>query len=245
MLTEFFTSMPGILLIVVGGWVVIGGIVVIATTTQNRRMAALAEEAASRGWTYERERQGRRTTVTLSGETEGVRWRIDAVYVRSSSSSGSSTSFTRWTTEAVTLPNEAVFVGPPFLGKVPDSFDMTNPLVKFGVRMTLRSLLEDNPGDLSVFDRIYMVRAGTDSFNERYSVMATDEGQAREFVQAVESPLLDWALGHKKNELPTSMYWGHGLLVKFNDRYLDMAHFDPIVQLGARLAEAVEGDQGW
>lgn len=243
MLADFFSSGAGIVLLVVGGWIVIGGIVVIATTAQNRRLAALAEEAASRGWAYQREKRGRRTIISLTGETEGVRWQIDAVHVSSSSSSGSSTTFTRWTTAAVTLPNEAVFIGPPMLGKMPDSFDMSNPLVKFGVRMTLRTLLEDNPGDLSVFDRIYTVRAGTDSFNERFSVMATDEGQAQEFVLAVESALLDWALGHQKNELPTIMYWERGLLVKFNDRYLDMAHFEPIVQLGARLAEAVKADE--
>lgn len=244
-MTEFFIS-PIIILIMVMGWLVVGAVVLIAVTSQNRRRAALQEAALARGWTFDYERKGRRVTTRLGGNSSGVLWTIEVVYVRSSGSSGSGRTFTRWSTDRVTLPDEAVFVGPPMSGNVPDSFDMNNPLVKFGLRMTLRALLEDDPGDMvKVFDRIYRVDAGTDTFREHYTVLATDEEQAHVLVQALESPLIDWSLGHKKRNLPSVMLWGRGLLVKFNDRILDLARLDEIVQLGVRLAEAVEGEQGW
>ena len=70
MATEYFIS-PVIILIMVVGWLVVGGVVVIAVTSQNRRRAALQEAAASRGWTFEHERKGRRVTTRLGGNSSG------------------------------------------------------------------------------------------------------------------------------------------------------------------------------
>jgi len=245
MSTEYFISTPVIILLMVVSWLVVGTVVVIAVTSQKRRRAALQEAAASRGWTFALEKKGRRSTTILGGESSGVSWTIEAVYVSSSSSSGSGNSFTRWTTDRVKLSDEAVFIGPPMGGNMPESFDMNNSLVRFGLKMTLRALLDEDPGDMSVFDRIYRVEAGTDTFREHFTVLATDEERAHSLVQAVESPLIDWTLGHKRRDMPSIMLWEHGLLVKFNSRILDMARLDEIVQLGVRLAEAVEGEQGW
>ena len=243
-MTEYFIS-PVIILIMVVGWLVVGGVVLIAVTSQNRRRAALQEMALSRGWTFDHERHGRRSATMLGGQSSGVSWIIEAVYVSSSSSSGSGRSFTRWTTDRVTLPDEAVFIGPPMGGNMPDSFDVNNRLVRFGLRMTLRALLDEDPGDMSIFDRVYRVEAGTDTFREHFTVLATDEAQAQSLAEAVESPLIDWTLGHKRRDMPTLMFWADGLLMKFNDRILDIARLDEIVQLGVRLTEAIEGEQGW
>jgi hypothetical protein len=177
----------------------------------------------------------------FSGQTlDGVPWQIESVKRKSGTGSSLSTiAYTRWSTQAISRPDQVVVIGPS-PGDIAAGLDFSGSLAQHLLRMVLRSLSDGEPGDEAHFSGLKETRVGGETFRQSYFVFSTDESVARDLLGGkVESALISWAMSEKNSEkLPAILYWHHGLQIRLGDDFsAKMDVLDRLAALGETLAE--------
>jgi hypothetical protein len=200
---------------------------------RRRRDKVFAEEAAARGWRYES--VGRSISrpnspgFRFSGVTgDRLAWTMETYFVPSNQSDmdsgGSPTYFTRWWSEAVSLPDRLVLIGPHM------------PVVGLGgtlVRLFLRRIFGADADRLGGMSE---ARVACEAFQERYMVYAHSLDDARRLLgRGVEFALLDWPA---RRQLAIKLGGSELSILLPGLEITEIDQAEEIVGLGVRLATA-------
>lgn len=199
----------------------------------NRRMhERLALAALERGWHYEKA-PARDIVYRLHGtSSDGVAWHLESFRSQSSSSSSSGSAgggSTRWWTDAVSLPDNMVLVGPRLL-TLPASLNLGGFLAQALLQFALGP-------DAARFAHVQDVPIDNETLRQHYTILSDNEKNAQEFVEATEAALMDWAMDQSlKKQVLMVLYWHQGLQIKLQSQITDVRVLDRLVQFGETLA---------
>jgi hypothetical protein len=214
--------------------VLVGGIFLVLHNRQKRKEAQLVQEAQSRGWQYQRISEDRLSGYRFSSVASGgIAWTLEATRHSSgaSTAAGSSdiSSRTRWWSEAATLPNRMVLIGPrTAMGALPN---MPGGLGGMIVQAALRMMMGE---DADQFPGLSEAQVGSETFRERYMVFAHDLNEAHALLASgVESALIEWPAQQMVIKLGKS-----GIEISIPQQITDVAEIERIIGLGARLVLA-------
>jgi hypothetical protein len=212
----------------------VGGILAFYYSRQARREAQLVQEAQSRGWQYQRISEDRLSGYRFSGVASGgIAWTLEATRHSSgaSTAAGSSdiSSRTRWWSEAATLSDRMVLIGPrTAMRALPN---MPGGLGGMIVQAALRMMMGE---DADQFPGLSEAPVGTETFRERYMVFAHDPNEAHALLASgVESALIEWPAQQMAIKLGKS-----GIEISIPQQITDVAEIERIIGLGARLVLA-------
>jgi hypothetical protein len=206
-------------------------IILIALRVQkSRRFKRLMEEAEARSWHFESLAKGAfRIQGVLSS---GLAWTSETMRMASPSVSDADdvTYHTRWSSQAISLPDRLVLIGPKMriTGNLPTTLGgggMAGNLV----RTFLRRFFGADADRLAGMSEL---QVGSEAFQRRYMVLAHDIHDAHRLLNVdVEAALTNWPKGQLAIKLG-----GSELSILFlNLKITKMAQVEQIVNLGDRL----------
>lgn len=197
-------------------------IVVIATRRRGRRHQAREAWAKERGYGLSRGRTPIRWVVT--GTTDGVSWRVEALHQRSSQHSSS---IQRETRIQVACPShgEGVLLGPP-LPKVIRSQALSNPLVQ----LALSAIVGDEAAGLLARAKRF---DGSGEFGEQYDVLYTEQSLRDALLTTENMDALEAAARRKPT--PVVTWWQDQLTVRVKALLSEPEQLDALIALGLSL----------
>jgi hypothetical protein len=210
---------------------------------RRRRDRVFAEEAAARGWRYESVGRSISRPGSAGFRSSGVTgdrlaWTMETYFVPSNQSDmdggGSSTYFTRWWSEAISLPDRLVLIGPhmPVVGSLPATLE-GGGLGGSLVRLFLHRIFGADADRLGGMSE---VQVGSESLRKRYMVYAHSLDDARKLLgRGVESALLDWPA---RRQLAIKLGGSELSILLPGLQVTEIDQAEEIVDLGVRLATA-------
>lgn len=221
------------LIVIVLSGVVIGGILIIYYRRQTRQAAQLAQEAQSRGWQYQRIQERLVSGFRLSGAAGGdIAWTLESTRRSSDPEAAPGSSNvalrTRWWSEAVTLPDRWVLIGPRAPGaSAPGALGGLGGVI---VQAALKMMIGEDAGRIAGLKEALL---GSETLRQRYMIFAHDPDEARALLSSgVESALIGWP---ERQQVIVKLGRG-GLEISLpGQQVADASQVERIVGLGARL----------
>jgi hypothetical protein len=190
---------------------------------QRKKTAARIAACEARGWKYTAVKKG----FHLEGDSNGVPWTLKLI-VSSSNAQSSGSPTTVWETP-VAPSEEIVLFGP----KLPPILTQLN-LGGSVVQMVLKYLLGDDARDIVNVKEVHS--AGSSSFNELFTVLATTSERANELIDSeVESTVLK--AKERFKTAPVVLRWRDKLQVRLMVGTWSPEDIEALVTLGVEVAE--------
>jgi hypothetical protein len=238
-----------VIIIILGGLGFIGSIVY--GMIRNRRRAKqfvehsaqFETEASARGWTVESSRKHGEQHL-FKGRSGGIDWAMEVHrHTESRGESGSSdVTWTRWQTDAVSLPGEVIVLlaieGLERLNRRPkpgESVKKAGGATKQILQYHIKGLLRDDRKTIDLAERAALLEAGSVALRQRFNlILASTEAAASRFLGAdFEALLTGWP---EKPRLKGVVFSEKGIFVELG-MVTDMATLDILVQMGTALAK--------
>jgi hypothetical protein len=218
----------------------------------------MRDEVMARGWTYDASMEviPDQEEHHFSGEKSGIQWKYDIELWHDSG--GDNKRFSRWHTESVTLPGEAVLILPNFGGATFQIGDSTQPLgqqtgmmgmvMNMLLKFLVTQVLQADASDAELLKGVRVVQAGGAMLREKYVIMGSDENSAGRLLDSdAETVLLEWAAQFNSRthpKLTAIVFWQKGLSISIGYPTYDLNMVEKVVDLGLALASGQKGS-GW
>lgn len=216
--------MVNVAIIVVAGLIALAIVAAIVYAIRSKAASDQARLALANehGWTYSAGGGG--TVFELAGTNDGVDWVLRAKRSRSSSSSGTSKTTTKWRTVRP-RGGPAVFAGP----KLPD-------LVKAGlgqkvVLYMLKAILGDDAEQLQGLETVNL---GSITLGRDYDLVSTDGEAAKAWIEPVAADLVAFPGG----DVPVVGRWRDELFIQVDGAVDDPEVLLAMIGVGTKLAQA-------
>lgn len=214
------TAIVGIIaLLTVGGMV---GFVALLIRHQRKTTAERIAACEARGWQYSERKNG----FQIAGESDGVQWTMTLRVTKGANQSNGRTE-TIWEASAPTLEDVVLFGPklPPVLAKI----NLGGSLVQFA----LSYLLGSDAKDLADVQEVQS--AGSASFNEQFTVLATSSECAEALIDSDLEAIVFKALAKLKKPLVV-LRWRDRIQVRLFTHTKSPADMDAMVKVGLEVA---------